>query len=159
MKQSPKLKNIQENMQPGVFTAHGFLGSDNRTLKDILREDDSVVKNIGLTHRQIAERMQKFTDRGKDMPEITVTIENIYKITVDDHRGFIPCPFADNENEIKTNTKLFNMSSGKTVYWSDLNIHMIREHGFYEGKESFFRIEPVELAEILGLVQAEGKRR
>ena len=30
-----------------------------------------------------------------------------------------------------------------------LNIHMIREHGFYEGKDSPFRVEPLDLIRVL----------
>jgi hypothetical protein len=36
-------------------------------------------------------------------------------------------------------------SFGRTISWTDLNIHMIEAHGFFEGKGSFFRIEPIEL--------------
>jgi hypothetical protein len=31
------------------------------------------------------------------------------------------------------------------MHWSDLNIHLIAKHGFFEGKGSAFRIEPKEL--------------
>lgn len=152
MKQNPKLKLIQENMQPGSYTAHGFLGDDSRSLKDILRSDDEAVRKMGLTHMDIAARMKYFTDIGKEAPDSVVLLDGIYEVLVDDHRGFIPCPFADNEKELKTNTKLHNRDIDKEIYWSDLNIHMIGSHGFYEGHGSFFRTDPVELARILGLI-------
>ena len=153
MKQNPKLKKIQENMEPGAYTAHGFIGDDSRSLKDILRADNEAVKNMGLTHKDIAERMKYFTDVGKEAPDSVVILDGIYEVLVDDHRGFIPCPFADYAKELKTNTKLHNRDKDKDIYWSDLNIHMIGEHGFYEGQGSFFRTEPVELARILGLIE------
>jgi len=152
MKQSPGLKRIQENMQPGAFTAHGFLGDDDRALKDILRQDNVVVEKLNLSHAQIAGRMQYFTDHGKETLDIPVTVDDDYEVLVDDHRGEIPCPFADNQKAIKTNTKFTNRKLGITMYWSDLNIHMIRYHGFYEGKGSFFRNDPDVLAKALGLI-------
>ena len=118
MKLNPRLKTIQENMQPGAYTA----------------------------------RMKYFTDVGREAPETVVLMDGIYEVLVDDHRGYIPCPFADNVRELKTNTKLLNREQGREIYWSDLNIHMIGEHGFYEGRGSFFRTEPAELAKILGLI-------
>jgi hypothetical protein len=35
------------------------------------------------------------------------------------------------------------------VQWSDLSIHLIGAHGFFEGRGSFFRLEPAELVAIL----------
>lgn len=153
MKQNPKMKLIQENMQPGAYTAHGFLGDDNRSLKDILRTDDQAVSSMGITHKDIAARMMYFTEYGKEAPESVVILDGIYEVLVDDHRGFIPCPFADNAKELKSNTKLYNREQDIEVYWSDLNIHMIGDHGFYEGQGSFFRTDPIELARILGLIE------
>lgn len=153
MKQSPRLNQIQENMIPGAFTAHGFLGEDSRALKDILRHDNAEVEKLGLSHEQIAGRMQYFTEKGKELLDIPVTVGENYEILVDDHRGEIPCPFADNQKAIKTNTKFTNRKMGITIFWSDLNIHMIRYHGFYEGKGSFFRNDPEKLAKVLGLIE------
>lgn len=153
MKQNPKLRKIQENMVPGAYTAHGFLGDDTRNLKDILKADDETVKKMGLTHADIAARMKYFSDVGREAPDSVVLMDGIYEVLVDDHRGYIPCPFADYSKELKTNTKLLNRDLDKEVYWSDLNIHMIGEHGFYEGRGSFFRNDPAELARILGLIK------
>lgn len=152
MKQSPKLNQIQENMKPGAFTSHGFLGEDNRALKDILRHDNEAVEKMDLSHAQIAGRMQYFTEQGKEMLDIPIEVDEDYEVLVDDHRGEIPCPFVDNQKAIKTNTRLTNKKLGITIYWSDLNIHMIRHHGFYEGKGSFFRNDPEHLAKAIGLI-------
>lgn len=151
MKQTPKMKKIQEDMAPGAYSADGFLGDDTRNLEDILREDSEKVEAMGLSHRKIASAMREFTEKARLMPGVTVR-EGDFEITVDDHRGYIPCPFSDNERAIKTNTLLLNRKLGKTAYWSELNIHMIEKHGFYEGRGSRFRTEPEELAKILGLI-------
>jgi hypothetical protein len=46
-------------------------------------------------------------------------------------------------------TTLRRTDSGQTVQWSDLSIHFIGTHTFFEGKGSFFRIEPAELVRAL----------
>ncbi|MBN2852030.1 MAG: hypothetical protein JXQ23_04770 [Clostridia bacterium] len=151
MKQNPKLQTIQENMAPGAYTAHGFLGDDTRNLLDILKQDQFDINKLGTTHEEVARRMRYFTEIGITSPDVPIVVDDIYEVTVDDHRGYIPCPFADNVKEIKRNTKLTNLTLGKTIYWSDLTIHMIEKHGFYEGKGSFFRNDPDTLYMLLGL--------
>ncbi len=152
MKQTPKMKKIQENLSPGAYSAEGFLGEDTRNLEDILKEDENTVKSMGLSHEQIAAGMKRYTDKGKENPGNPVR-EVDCEIIVDDHRGYIPCPFSDNEKALKTNTRVFNKRLNRSVYWSDLNIHMIEKHGFYEGRGSRFRTGPEELVEILELTE------
>jgi hypothetical protein len=42
-----------------------------------------------------------------------------------------------------------NKKLDKKVFFTDLQIHLIEKHGFYQGKGSSYRLEPAELAEIL----------
>lgn len=151
MRQTPEFMQIQENMQPGTLSAHGFLGDDTRNIKDIIEEDNKNILSLDLTHSDIADRMQYFTDIAINELGNSTLIDDDFIVTVDDHRGTLSCPFRDNFKAVKRNTRLENIKLGKTVFWSDLNIHMIREHGFYEGKGSFFWIDTKEIAKILDL--------
>ncbi len=151
MKQSPELNMIQEKMKPGQLTVHGFLGEDDRNITDIIDEDDKNIKKVDLSHEMIANRMKYFTEIGTKNLGDQVKVDDFFLVSVDDHRGFVPCPFADNHKSEKRNTKLENTKLNVTVYWSDLNIHMIEKHGFYEGKGSFFRIESSQIGRILGM--------
>lgn len=47
---------------------------------------------------------------------------------------------------------LLNRRSGKYVFAPGLIVHLIREHHFFEGNESPYRVEPSKLAQVLGLV-------
>ena len=152
MKQSPELQHIQDNMQPGILSAEGFLGYDTRNLSDILAEDSSTVERLGITDKAIAERMRYFTEKGKSGLGNPVVVNQIFQVTVEDHRGFIPCPFSDNFSAEKRNTRVVNLITNRSVQWSDLNVHMIEKHGFYEGNGSFFRIEPAEVVEVLMVI-------
>ena len=77
---------------------------------------------------------------------------------------FLPCcsqlhPSADGPRRLakegehgrhrKTIVTVRNLRLRKEITFSDLNIHLIAAHGFYEGKGSPFRLEPVELAQVL----------
>ncbi len=87
MKQSPQFTKIQEQMKPGVITLDGFLGTDTRNLIDILVEDDGTVRRLGLTHAQIADRMEYFRQKGLDGLGEFIHIDSSFDVRVDSVRG------------------------------------------------------------------------
>jgi hypothetical protein len=149
MKQTVQLTKIQEKMRPGIITRDGFLGTDRRNLIDILVEDDATVKRMDLTHEIIARRMMDLRDAGYRGLGNFISVSPHFEVRVDSVRGKLPCPFGDPGIFPKTNTTVKNLNTGKTVTFTDLHIHMIGSHGFYEGKGSPFRLEPEELASVL----------
>jgi hypothetical protein len=148
MKQGPNLKRIEDNMRSGPLAAHQFLGTDTRTLADVILHDQLLLEPLGLTNKDISERMRYFTDKLLDKPGPMV-VDKKFRAEREEHKGGILCPFADNVQASKSITKVTNMRSGKTVMWSDLNIHLIDEHGFFEGHGAPFRVDPAEFAEVL----------
>lgn len=149
MKQTTGMQAIQDKMQPGRLTAEGFLGTDTRSLVDIIKADEETINHLGVTHAEIADKMQAITDIGKKMTEALLPINEHYAVQVDEYMGAIPCPFGDHYNAGKRNTLVKNLMSGAAVHWTDLSIHMIREHGFYEGLGSYFRLDPAYLLAFL----------
>lgn len=149
MKQTPEYDSIQRQMLPGVITLEGFLGTDTRKLIDILREDDSAVRRSEKTHEQIAQRMQFFRDAGMPGLGEFMSIDDVFDVRVDSVRGKLPSPFGGPGMYDKVNTTVVNKRLGREVTFTDLHIHFIRDHGFYEGKGSLFRLEPHDLIEIL----------
>jgi hypothetical protein len=149
MKQTVQMQQIQEKMKPGVITRDGFLGNDRRNLIDILTSDDAEVKRANLDHRTVAERMVELRDAGMRGLGDFITVEPHYEVRVDSVRGKLPCPFGDPGVFPKTNTIVRNLELNREIIYTDLNIHMILVHGFYEGKGSPFRVEPKDLIEIL----------
>lgn len=148
MKQTRKLDNVEREMRPGVITRDGFLGEDHRHLVDILEADAAEVRRLGLTHEQIAERMQELSEAGRRGLGEPIRVEPHFEVRVDGVRGKLPCPFHGGIFP-KTNTIVQNVNRDRRITYTDLNIHMVREHGFYEGKGSPFRVAPRDLAEVL----------
>lgn len=149
MKQSPDLQRIQDNIKPGALSADGFLGTDTRNLSDVLQADHEVVRTLGLTHEDIGKQMAYFTEKGKEGMGNPVLVEGLFEVVVKDYKGSIPCPFADHINIDKKITTVKIRATNEVLMWSDLNIHMVRAHGFYEGKGAKFRIDPEMIAKIL----------
>ena len=148
MKQGPNSKRIEDNMRSGPLAAHQFLGTDTRTLSDIILHDQLLLESLGLTNQDISERMHYFTEQLKANPGPRV-VDNKFMAEREEHKGAILCPFADNVQASKSITRVTNIELRKTVMWSDLNIHLIGTHGFYEGYGAPFRVDPAEYAEVL----------
>ena len=154
MKQTVQLRKIQEKMAPGVITRDGFLGSDRRNLVDILIQDEQKVRRLGISHQDLARRMIELREAGLPGLGDHLDVAPHFEVRVDSVRGKLPCPFGDPGMFPKTNTTVHNRATGGELTFTDLHIHLIGAHGFYEGEGSPFRLEPAELAEVLEVVPA-----
>lgn len=155
MKQTPQMNEIQKRMRPGVITLSGFIGKDERNLIDIITADDALVRRLGFTHDRIAAGMMAMRDAGIRGLGDFITVPPHFEVRVDSVRGKLPCPFGDPGIFPKTNITVKNLVKNKEITFTDLNIHMILAHGFYQGKESLFRLEPEELVDVLELKPEE----
>lgn len=152
MKQTPIYDEIQKQMAPGVITLDGFLGPDKRKLADIIAADEKLVHYANTTVEAIAERMQYFRDLGlKGLGEY-ISIEPHFEVRVDSVRGKLPSPFGGPGMYDKVNTTVVNKKLDKTIIYTDLHIHLIGDHCFFQGEGSRYRLEPLELIKILELL-------
>jgi hypothetical protein len=148
MKQTARYDQVQAQMRPGVITLDGFLGTDSRRLIDLLDEDDAVVQRLGVTHAGIAARMRALRAAGVAGLGNPVAVPPHFEVCVDGVRGKLRCPFADGVVP-KTNIQVVNRRLGREVAFTDLGIHLIEAHGFYNGRGSPYRLDPETLVEIL----------
>jgi hypothetical protein len=142
MKETPQEKKIHENMKAGVLTMHGFLGNDDRHFHEIIAEDKSVLKKIGLTCLQIADKLQQITDKAFSSYQDSIMMDDKYLVSFRSVRGKTICPFGHPGGYTKGEIKLKNLENGRIIVWTPLNIHMIREHCFFEGEGSKHRLDP-----------------
>ena len=142
-------RTISGELAPGAASRDGFLGSDTRPAAGIIRADARSVAKAGLTNRQIAARMAYFRQRAEKGLGAFVKIGKRFEASCEVERGFIPCPFGDSRPLRKKTIVVRNLRLGREIVFSELNIHLVAAHGFYEGKGSPFRLEPPELAALL----------
>ena len=155
MKQTVQMDRIQEKMRPGVLARDGFLGTDKRKLVEILIADEGLVRRMDLFHQGIAERMIELRDAGQRGLGEFIHVEPHFEVRVDSVRGKLPCPFGHPGIFPKTNTTVRNLELDREITFTDLSIHMIAAHGFYEGKGSPFRLDPEELGVVLEISPRE----
>jgi hypothetical protein len=151
MKQTPQEKTIYDNFKPGKITKEGFLGDDTRHIHDIIEEDMHTLARLEVTQEQIADRLQYFIEEGKKGLETSVDIGD-FTTQVIWRRGMLPSPFGDPKRLYhKIVATVLNKKLNKELTYTQLNVHLIRDHGFFEGKGSVFRLEPEDVVEILDI--------
>lgn len=132
------------HFQPGHLTKDGFLGCDIRSIEEIIQQDSDFLAQSGISDTLIADRLQWFLNVGNKALESTAQEDDFY-IHVQYDRGMLPCPFGDQGLHPKAVANVRSRKSKKKIQYSQLSVHMIRQHGFYGGKGSSFRLEPEEL--------------
>lgn len=149
MKETPQEKKIQKNLLPGEFTLEGFLGDDNRHFHDIVRSDRLILEKIDLTLDQIADKLEYFTNAAFESYDSSIIIDGKYEVAYKSYRGKLICPFAHSGVYRKGLIELKNLENEQILAWTPLNIHMIRAHGFFEGRGSKHRLEPDLIKKII----------
>ncbi|MDD5677925.1 MAG: hypothetical protein PHW60_08035 [Kiritimatiellae bacterium] len=149
MKKTDVPNAIEQTLRQASATREGFLGPDSRSLAAILRADDKAVRQRGLTHARIAKQLLALRQAGwKGLGEL-VSVPPHFEVRVDAARGKLPCPFGDPGSFAKVNTTVCNLERGTEITFTDLNIHLIAIHGFYEGRGAPFRLDPEQLMDTL----------
>jgi hypothetical protein len=125
------------------------MGHDERGVLEVIDADIAMLARLGLTKEQVASRMRHITDRAIGGLGTWVRIDEHLEAKVDEARGRLVCPWPHAGRFAKRITSVKLLSTGQIIRWSDLSIHLIGEHGFFEGRGSGFRIEPAELVRII----------
>jgi alkanesulfonate monooxygenase SsuD/methylene tetrahydromethanopterin reductase-like flavin-dependent oxidoreductase (luciferase family) len=149
MKKPADTKKLEKLLRSSKLVLGGFLGNDSRQSWHIIDADMAELSRRSLTPGQLAQRMRQITRQATEHLGSPVQIAADLQAQVEETRGFLVCPWAHPGRFAKRVTTLTNTRTGRTISWSDLNIHLIEQHGFFEGKGSPFRIEPAELVELI----------
>jgi len=149
MKRIPGMQQLEEVLRSSRLVADGFMGDDPRILEEILDHDAAEMAGLGTTVDAIADRMQELTDLARTGLGTTVKLEDRLEGFVQETRGAMVCPWPHSGSYSKHVTTVRRTDTGETIRWSDLSIHFIRAHGFFEGRGSHFRLEPKDLVRIL----------
>ncbi len=149
MKQSPNMRDLEFMLRSSRIVAGGFLGTDGRPLEEIVDADMVSLAHLGYTAAEVADRMQELTALA--IPELgnPVAVGGNLTVASQDYMGRIICPWPHPMSLAKRLTTARRVDTGQSIRWTDLNIHMIAEHSFFEGKGSAFRVEPARLIKVI----------
>ena len=149
MKKTPEMEKLDIFLRSSRIVAGGFMGEDIRDVDEVIVADTRVVERLGYSLEQVAARMREITRIAKKALGVSVDIDAKLTAYVDEAKGRVVCPWPHPASFDKRLTTVTDADSGETVTWSDLHIHLIGEHGFFEGCGSSMRIEPKKLIELI----------
>jgi hypothetical protein len=141
MKQTPHDKELEANL------AKGFLGDDTRDAWEIVAADDIP----GIDHARIALRLSEILVEAMAHYGNPVDVGEHLSAVYREAMGRIPCPWPHCGLAPKGEVELTDLRSGNTVLFSPLSVHLIAEHGFFQGRGSRYRMEPAELVRMLDI--------
>ncbi|MDX9981269.1 MAG: hypothetical protein RBU25_14680 [Lentisphaeria bacterium] len=150
MKRNPVQAHAREMMERGRLARDGFLGDDMRPLDEIVAADAAALAAAGVTRGNLADLLDELhaaADAALETPrELFGGKVQVQLIEV---MGRIPCPFGCGERAHKA---AIRVKAGDLAFvFTPLQAHLIREHGFFQGEGSWFRLEPAELIALYRL--------
>jgi hypothetical protein len=149
MKESPDMQRLEDILRSSSLVAGGFLGSDSRRVTEVIEADAAELFKLGVSLGQLGARMTEITGAAKEGLGTWIRIDETREAVIDEARGQMVCPWPHEARFRKRVTTVRRMDSGETVRWSDLNVHLIAAHGFFEGKDSAFRVDPTSLVRVI----------
>ena len=170
-----EIKILQGWMRPKGMSTSGFL-SKRESLKRVIARDNETLNKLGVTHEQIADELEaKLKEANKRLRDSKGGIERgingnkagelarevvfgeggKYRARPLYYMGSQDCPFERlprfsgvKVGEASSDMTLVNQRLGKGVFFSELHIHLLRYHHFFEG-HSRYRLEPNEVVQVL----------
>ena len=142
MKESPENQKLEQLLRLSRLVAGGFMGSDTRSISEVIDADSTELTRLGFTKEQLAGRMQQITKLAIPGLGTWVRVDDTKEVSVQEAKGSLVCPWPHPGRYAKRITTIRDVQSSESIQWSDLNIHLIGQHGFFGGRGSMFRIEP-----------------
>jgi hypothetical protein len=99
--------------------------------------------------------MVQLREAGKRGLGEFISVPPHFEVRVDSVRGKLPCPFKHPGLIRKTNVTVRNLERNREITYTDMHIHMIGEHGFYEGRGSVYRLEVKDIIAVLEIMPQE----
>ncbi len=149
MKMTPQLLKAAEKMKAGDISRDGFFGRDERDLAAILDEQHAACLRLGVSYERIAREMRRIGHAGAGGFGAPVEVDGKWSVIVDENRGKIPCPWPHPGVYQKTVYTVENLRTGRSARYSELTIHMIFTHGFFQGEGAPFYNSPATLVDVL----------
>jgi hypothetical protein len=126
-----------------------FLGSDSRTVEQIVAHDAATLASLGTTCQQMAEVLEKAFLAVRAGLGTSVSLSPTLTGIFHDAMGRVPSPFLGDGVFEKGEAVIVDQATGERLVVTRLSIHLIRAHGFFQGRNSIYRVEPSVAAAML----------
>jgi hypothetical protein len=157
---SVAIEELEARMRPGRFSTKGFLGPNER-LADVLARDAQTMAELSVTPHSLSEHLGALLEPVVASRLSSGRVQH-YRIRLWRYKGIQICPFAPNPDRgqctlgggtryASLDWRIHNTRTHFKLGGPGLIVHLIGTHGFFEGRESPYRVDPRALAELLEL--------
>lgn len=136
-------------MRPGIESAAGFLGPTDNLIDTLANDNAFIVDQLGLTHAEIAEHLQKIRFGYHD----PVYHGRRFRVERTVFAGSQGSPFAGEGTRAGTDYTITNLENGAIIQFSDMHMHLIHKYGFYEGLGTEYRLDPKQILDVLDFLK------
>lgn len=151
---------LEKRMRPGALSELGFLG-EHEQLDQVIAHDARVLHELNTTYEKLAERLEDLLYLAFRSDEKVSQFEH-FLVTVTQYMGFQLCPWTLNIHHgqcragkgvrfASLDWQIQNLRTNQVMSGPGLIVHLIREHHFFEGLDSPYRVDPYQLACLLEL--------
>jgi hypothetical protein len=151
MKQSPSEKELIRNLSPSKFSAQGFLGSDSRPVDEIVNEDMAALERHHVSKETLAQALTAAYDMAQKAFGADILIRTGVTAVFYESMGRVPSPFKGDGVFEKGEVVVKDLKTGQGMTITRLGIHLIGKHGFFQGKGTPYRVEPLVAMKLLRL--------
>lgn len=162
MNPTPDIKELESRMRPGRLSQGGFLGINER-LTEVLTCDDQTLQALHITYEELANSLERLLRAALAVSSRPVRVDNRFEVQITKYNGFQLCPWTLNPHTgqcrvgqgagyASLDWYICNLQTQQQMRGPGLIVHLIRDHHFFEGLASPYRVDPQELARLLALV-------
>ena len=149
------IQMIEKRMLPGNWNPFGLL-RPGQNLQEILENDKLVLKTLGTNSKARGSKLGELVEIGNEYEDNEPLFYHNYRIEIIRTPGLASCPWAREEFTLCTigvgqkylsyfEFLISNQKNKITLSGNSIMIHFIRDHGFFGGPNTKYRIEPLKL--------------
>lgn len=153
-----QLEVIERRMRSGGWNTKPMLLPGD-SLASILAKDAQQLSALRVSHQTLGVRLAEILAAGSKTDWFRPRRRDPFEVEVRRRRGFLTCPWAAEEfakcpvgagGRATANEFLLRNRERRTaIQGFEISVHLIRDHGFFGGPGTIFRVEPQNLVEVL----------
>ena len=152
MKETPEDKSLEDRLGASKFSGEGFLGTDHRTVDEIVADDLRTLERLDLPKERLLAALRDIFDKARAELGGEVAVRPGVTAAAHESMGRIPSPFRGDGVFEKGDVVVTNSLTGESLILTSLGLSMIEKHGFFQGHGSRYRIDPERAATLFGLI-------
>ena len=152
MKLSPQDQKLIHNLEPSKFSKEGFLGTDSRSLQEIIDDDLRTLKKVGVSKELLVQALKDAYQKAKETFGAEIEIKKNVKAVFYESMGRIPSPFCKDGVFEKGEAVVTDSANNLILVITSLGINLIEKHDFFQGRGCRFRIDPLVAIKLFKLL-------